>query len=60
MKNGELSKEQKIANRYFLINSLEDIIKESVYYRNHSNLFIEDNKIGSLNIKAQDIRLKLL
>ena len=55
----EKTKDQRIANRYFLINSLEEIIKESVYYRSHSHLMVESRKVASLDITLDDIRAKL-
>lgn len=55
----EKTKDQRIANRYFLINSLEEIIKESVYYRSHSYLMVESRKVASLDITLDDIRAQL-
>lgn len=59
MKSGEKTKQQRIANRYFLIDSLESIIKESVYFRNHSGILLESNRVASLNIDAEEIRVEI-
>lgn len=59
MKNGEKTKEQRIANRYFLIDSLEYIIKESVYYRSNSHLMNPERKVASLNIYSEEIKAKI-
>lgn len=59
MKSGEKTKEQRIANRYFLIDSIDYIIKESVYYRSHSHLMNPERKVASLNIYSEEIRAKL-
>jgi hypothetical protein len=35
----------KIQKRIFLISNLENIIRESVYYRNHSHEFLASGRI---------------
>jgi len=55
----EKTKDQRIANRYFLINSLEEIIKESVYYRSYSHLMIEGKKVATLNVELDEVRAQL-
>lgn len=37
--------ELKIQKRIFLISNLENIIRESVYYRNHSHEFLTSDRI---------------
>jgi hypothetical protein len=59
MKSGEKTKEQRIANRYFLIDSLDNIIRESVYYRSHSHLINPERKVASLNIYSKEIKAKI-
>lgn len=59
MTSGEKTKQQRMANRYFLIDSLEYMIKESVYYRSYSHLMRPENKVASLNILSKEIRAKL-
>jgi len=59
MNNGEKSKEQRIANRYFLIESIDFLIKESVYYRAHSSAMQQGSKVASLNILDDEIRAQI-
>jgi hypothetical protein len=59
MKSGEKSKQQRIANRYYLINSLDSLIKESVYYRNNSDYLIESNKVISISVDSDEIKVEI-
>jgi hypothetical protein len=60
MINGEknLIKESRIINRIFILSNLEDIIKESVYYRTHSGNFTEE-KIAILSINYPENKVKI-
>lgn len=60
MINGEskLSKQQRIANRTFILNNLDDIIKESVYYRTNAECLVEPC-VAKINI-YNDIKVKIL
>ena len=60
MKSGEskLSKEQRIVNRTFILNSLDDIIKESVYYRTNADCLAEES-VAKINI-FKDTKVRLL
>lgn len=60
MTNGEKTKEQRIANRHYLINSLDDIIKESVYYRNNSEYINVNNRVALIDINKEEIKVKIL
>lgn len=61
MTSGEnnLTKESRIINRMFILSNLEDIIKESVYYRTHSGNFAEE-KIATLSINYAESKAKIL
>ena len=61
MTNGEsnLTKESRIINRMFILSNLEDIIRESVYYRTHSGNFTEE-KIATLSITEPENKAKRL
>lgn len=61
MTSGEssLSKESRIINRMFILSNLEDIIKESIYYRNHSGNFVEE-KVATLSIEHLESKAKIL
>ena len=60
MKSGEskLSKEQRIVNRTFILNNLDDIIKESVYYRTNADCLAGES-VAKINI-FKDTKVKLL
>lgn len=60
MKSGEskLSKQQRIVNRTFILNNLDDIIKESVYYRTNADCLAEQS-VAKINI-YNDTRVKIL
>ena len=60
MKSGKLTNDQKISTRYFVISSLEEIIKESVYYRSHSEILNVSTPVISLNIYENEMKAKLL
>jgi len=61
MKSGEnfLTKEKRISNRLHIISNLEDIIKESIYYRNNSDE-INAEQVLKLNINVENNKGKLL
>lgn len=61
MTSGEsnLSKESRIINRMFILSNLEDIIRESVYYRTHSGNFTEE-KVATLSINYAENKVKIL
>lgn len=61
MTSGEsnLAKESRIINRMFILSNLEDIIRESVYYRTHSGNFTEE-KIATLSINESENKAKIL
>ena len=61
MKNGlsEFSPEERIAKRVYILNAIEDLIRESVYYRTHSEVFVNPRiEIG--NIENSELRIKIL
>jgi hypothetical protein len=60
MKNGEskLTKDQRIINRTFILNHLDDIIKESVYYRTNADN-ISEEVVAKINIYS-DTKVKIL
>lgn len=62
MKNGEkiLTKENRIANRIYILSNIESIIKESVYYRNYSIDFVEKNKTATASILLNESKAKLI
>lgn len=61
MKNGlsEYNSEDRISKRLFILNNLENLIRESVYYRTHSDVFTSP-KIEIGNIQNEEIRAKIL
>ena len=61
MKSGKnfLTKEKRISNRLHIISNLEDIIKESIYYRNNSDE-INAEQVLKLNINVENNKGKLL
>lgn len=61
MKSGESlpSKEVRIVNRMFILSHLDDIIKESIYYRSHSGSIIEE-RVATININCAEGKAKLL
>jgi len=61
MKSGEnfLTKQKRISNRLHIISNLEDIIKESIYYRNNSDE-INAEQVLKLNINVENNKGKLL
>jgi hypothetical protein len=44
MTSGKDQNKQLIINRVYLFNNIENIVKESVYYRTNSSSFSEDDK----------------
>lgn len=61
MKNGlsEYNSEDRISKRLFILTNLENLIRESVYYRTHSEAFVS-TKIEIGNIQNKEIRAKIL
>jgi hypothetical protein len=61
MKNGlsEFSPEERIAKRVYILNNIEDLIRESVYYRTHSEIFVNP-KIEIGNIENSELRVNIL
>lgn len=62
MKNGKekIDTTKLISNRIYLIDNLDKLIKESVYYRSNSAPIILDNRIYIGNISEQEIKQKIL
>lgn len=61
MTNGLIEdKESKIAKRIFIISNLEEIIKESIYYRTHSAALASDIRISIGSINNREIKKKIL
>lgn len=62
MTNGssKQNKDALIASRIYLVDNIESIIKESIYYRSNSDNFDYDNKNCLGNIKEQILRKKIL
>lgn len=60
MKNGEssLTKDQRIINRSFILSNLDDIIKESIYYRTNAENFTQ-SPAAKININTET-RAKLI
>jgi len=60
MKNGEskLNKQQRIINRAFILNNLDDIIKESIYYRANADSLSEQS-VAKIHI-YNDTKVKIL
>jgi hypothetical protein len=50
----------RIPKRIYIISRLEDIIKESVYYRNNSSNLKEENRIPIANISNKESKAKIL
>lgn len=59
MISGEQTSQQRIANRSYILKSLEYIISESVYYRTYSHLMIPEKKIASFDINLQENKAKI-
>jgi hypothetical protein len=49
----------RIVNRMFILSHLDDIIKESIYYRSHSGSIIEE-KIATIDINCEEGKAKIL
>lgn len=62
MKSGEkiLEKDDRINNRIYILSNIENLIKESVYYRTYSNEIVDENKVTSINIDTLEMKAKLL
>lgn len=62
MTNGEidLDTDLKIAKRIYIISNLEQIIKESIYYRTHAEDFNIANKINICSLEDKDTKKKIL
>lgn len=62
MTNGQQDniKHNKISKRIFLAAHMQDIIKESVYYRTHSPNFSVDEKYVIGNINKKESKKKLI
>lgn len=61
MKNGEHETlEDRLSKRIWIINNLDKIVAESVYYRNNSEFLDESSKIVILNIKDFDSVVKVI
>lgn len=56
----EVDVDLKISKRMYLISNLENIIRESVYYRNHSHEFSDSGKIDISIFDAKNIKKKIL
>ena len=60
MTNGKNQNKQLIINRVYLFNNIENIVRESVYYRTNSLSFSEDDKICLGNIQQSNLKKKIL
>jgi hypothetical protein len=62
MTNGEidLNTDLKIAKRIHIISNLEQIIKESIYYRTHAEDFNLSSKISICSLEDKDTKKKIL
>jgi hypothetical protein len=60
MTSGKDQNKQLIINRVYLFNNIENIVKESVYYRTNSSSFSEDDKICLGNIDQPSLKKKIL
>ncbi len=63
MKNGlsQYDSENRISKRLFILDNLEYLIGESVYYRTHSEVFMNSTiKIEIGNIQNEELRAKIL
>lgn len=56
----KIDKSLSISKRIFILNNLEHIIKESVYYRTNSENYIEENKLTIGNIHQSKIKKTIL
>lgn len=52
--------EQRIKRRTHILDNLEYLISESVYYRTNSNLMNDENKIVICNINNKENKKKIL
>ena len=61
MNSGESlrNKQIRIVNRMFILSHLDDIIKESIYYRSHSGSIVEE-KIATIDINCEEGKAKIL
>lgn len=55
-----MESEQRIKRRNYLLNNLEYLISESVYYRSNSSLMKDKDKIVICNIKNKENKTKIL
>lgn len=62
MKSGEkiLEKDVRINNRIYILSNIENLIKESVYYRTYSEEFIQEKKATSISLNNVEMKAKLL
>lgn len=62
MKSGEklLVKEKRILNRIYILSEIDNIIKESVYYRTYSDEFYKGILIAKIPINLQESKTKIL
>jgi len=58
MTNGLMN--NRIPKRIYIISKLDDIIKESVYYRNNSFNIKEENRIPIANVNSKESKAKIL
>lgn len=58
MKNGDQN--SNLARRIDLISSLEYLLKESIYYRTHSNYFDDSQKIVVASINSKENKTQIL
>jgi hypothetical protein len=59
MTSGEM-KTALLKKRSFIVSEIEDIIKTSVYYRNHSDNFDDESKIVVAKFDDTDSKKKIL
>jgi len=58
MTDGQMN--SRISKRIYIISILEDIIKESVYYRNNSFNLKKENRIVIASISNKESKAKIL
>lgn len=63
MINGEsnlLSKDKRLSNRIYILSNLDNLIKESVYYRTYSEEINSAKKVVKIKIIEKENKQKIL
>lgn len=55
-----MEKEQRINNRYYLLSNIENIINDSIYYRNNSKFMNSESKFIIGSIQDKELKKKIL